>query len=109
MTGATAGSDRLSRTSGVLAALWGTALLSIATTIVLILFVSRVFARHVLTTERPPALRTLLRRVFSIRGTPVSVSNALHVPPISEGTYSLLDNQQEREPNTCWTMTTWPS
>jgi ABC-2 type transport system permease protein len=46
--------------------LWGTALLSIATTIALILFVSRIFARHVLTTERPPALRALLRRVFSL-------------------------------------------
>ena len=49
--------------------LWGTALLSIATTVLLILFVSRVFARHVLTTERPPAFGALLRRVFSVRGS----------------------------------------
>jgi ABC-2 type transport system permease protein len=44
--------------------LWTTALLSIATTIALILFVSRIFAKHILTTERPPAFAALVKRVF---------------------------------------------
>lgn len=43
----------------------GTALLSIATTAVLIWFVSRIFSRHILTTERPPALAALFKRAFS--------------------------------------------
>jgi len=46
------------------AELWATGALSILTTIVMILFVSRIFAKHILTTERPPALRALVKRVF---------------------------------------------
>lgn len=42
--------------------LWGTAVLAITTTIFLIWWTGRVFARHVLTTERPPSLTALARR-----------------------------------------------
>jgi ABC-2 type transport system permease protein len=47
------------------AELWATALLSIATTVAMIFFVSRIFAKHILTTERPPAFRALLKRMFA--------------------------------------------
>jgi ABC-2 type transport system permease protein len=42
--------------------LWGTTALTIATTIFLIWWTGRVFARHVLTTERPPSLAGLAKR-----------------------------------------------
>jgi len=42
--------------------LWGTTLLTIATTIFLIWWTGRIFANHVLTTERPPSLATLMKR-----------------------------------------------
>ncbi len=42
--------------------LWGTTALTIATTIFLIWWTGRVFARHVLTTERPPTLAALAKR-----------------------------------------------
>ncbi|MEI9887268.1 MAG: ABC transporter permease [Rhizomicrobium sp.] len=41
--------------------LWGTTALAILTTALLIVWTGRVFAKHVLTTERPPALGVLLR------------------------------------------------
>lgn len=41
--------------------IWGTTLLALATTLFLIWWMGRVFARHVLTTERPPSLGGLLR------------------------------------------------
>jgi ABC-2 type transport system permease protein len=44
--------------------LWLTAILTVATTVLLIRQMGRVFARHVLTTERPPALGALLKSVF---------------------------------------------
>jgi ABC-2 type transport system permease protein len=44
--------------------LWATAILTVATTLFLIRQMGRVFARHVLTTERPPSLAALLRQVF---------------------------------------------
>jgi ABC-2 type transport system permease protein len=42
--------------------LWGTAALAIATTSFMIWWTGRVFANHVLTTERPPTLREFFRR-----------------------------------------------
>jgi ABC-2 type transport system permease protein len=42
--------------------LWGTTLLTIATTIFLIWWTGRIFANHVLTTERPPSLAALMQR-----------------------------------------------
>jgi len=44
--------------------LWATAALTLATTVFLVRQMGRVFARHVLTTERPPQLAQLLRQVF---------------------------------------------
>jgi len=44
--------------------LWATAGLTIATTVLLIRQMGKVFARHVLTTERPPALGALLKSLF---------------------------------------------
>ncbi|HTP77805.1 MAG TPA: ABC transporter permease [Rhizomicrobium sp.] len=41
--------------------IWGTTLLALGTTLFLIWWMGRVFARHVLTTERPPSLGGLLR------------------------------------------------
>ena len=41
--------------------LWGALALALATTALMILWTGRVFAKHVLTTERPPALGALLR------------------------------------------------
>ena len=41
---------------------WGTTLLALGTTAFLIWWMGRVFARHVLTTERPPSLGGLMRR-----------------------------------------------
>jgi len=41
--------------------LWGGLALALATTVAMILWSARIFARHVLTTERPPALGALLR------------------------------------------------
>ncbi|HEY4942897.1 MAG TPA: ABC transporter permease [Rhizomicrobium sp.] len=41
--------------------LWGTVLLAVTTTALLIWWTGRVFARHVLTTERPPSLGALVR------------------------------------------------
>lgn len=43
--------------------LWATAILTVATTFALIRQMGRVFARHVLTTERPPSFAALLRQV----------------------------------------------
>jgi len=42
--------------------LWGTTLLTVATTVFLIWWTGRVFANHVLTTERPPSLTSLVAR-----------------------------------------------
>ena len=42
--------------------LWGTTLLAVTTTALLIWWTGRVFARHVLTTERPPSLGALVGR-----------------------------------------------
>ncbi|MGZ5989227.1 MAG: ABC transporter permease, partial [Rhizomicrobium sp.] len=42
--------------------IWGTAALALATTAFLIWWMGRVFANHVLTTERPPSLAGLVRR-----------------------------------------------
>lgn len=44
--------------------LWATAILTIATTLLLIRQMGKVFARNVLTTERPPQIGALLRQVF---------------------------------------------
>lgn len=44
--------------------LWGTSILAIATTALLILWTGRVFARNVLTTERPPTLGKLIGGLF---------------------------------------------
>jgi ABC-2 type transport system permease protein len=44
--------------------LWLTAGLTVATTVFLIRQMGRVFARHVLTTERPPSFGKLVRHVF---------------------------------------------
>ncbi|MEJ0027376.1 MAG: ABC transporter permease [Rhizomicrobium sp.] len=41
--------------------LWGAVALALATTVLMVLWTGRVFATHVLTTERPPALGALLR------------------------------------------------
>jgi len=46
---------------------WGTAILSLAAAAFLVSRMGRVFARNVLTTERPPAFSALLRRVFAVR------------------------------------------
>jgi ABC-2 type transport system permease protein len=45
----------------------GTATLAVATAAILILWTGRIFARHVLTTERPPSFAALLRRPFGKR------------------------------------------
>lgn len=45
--------------------LWATALLTLATTILLVRQMGKVFAAHVLSTERPPHLTVLLRQIFS--------------------------------------------
>jgi ABC-2 type transport system permease protein len=51
------------------AQIWGTTVLAIATTAFLIWWTGRVFANHVLTTERPPSLGGLIRRgVLALRG-----------------------------------------
>jgi ABC-2 type transport system permease protein len=42
----------------------GTATLAVATAAILILWTGRIFAKHVLTTERPPSFAALLRRPF---------------------------------------------
>ena len=42
--------------------IWGTTLLTLATTVFLIWWTGRIFADHVLTTERPPSLAALVRR-----------------------------------------------
>jgi ABC-2 type transport system permease protein len=42
----------------------GTSTLAVATAAILILWTGRIFARHVLTTERPPSFAALLRRPF---------------------------------------------
>jgi len=42
----------------------GTATLAVATAALLILWTGRIFAKHVLTTERPPSFAALLRRPF---------------------------------------------
>ena len=42
----------------------GATLLMIVTTVLLVIQMGRVFARHVLTAERPPRLGVLIRRVF---------------------------------------------
>ena len=44
--------------------LWATAILTLATTVFLIRQMRRIFARNVLTTERPPSLAGLVRQVF---------------------------------------------
>jgi len=52
--------------------IWGTTVLAIATTAFLIWWTGRVFANHVLTTERPPSLGALLRRgALALRGRKV--------------------------------------
>ena len=43
--------------------LWATAILTVITTVLLIRQMGRVFARHVLSTERPPSFASLLRQV----------------------------------------------
>lgn len=43
--------------------LWATAILTVATTVLLIRQMGRVFARHVLSTERPPSFGSLLRQM----------------------------------------------
>ncbi|MEI9996535.1 MAG: ABC transporter permease [Rhizomicrobium sp.] len=43
---------------------WGTTALALATTALMIVWTGRVFARHVLTTERPPTLGALVGRLF---------------------------------------------
>jgi ABC-2 type transport system permease protein len=47
----------------------GTATLAVATAAILILWTGRIFARHVLTTERPPSFAALLRRPFGRKRT----------------------------------------
>ena len=48
---------------------WGTTALALATTAFLIWWTGRVFANHVLTTERPPSLGGLIRRgALAVRG-----------------------------------------
>jgi ABC-2 type transport system permease protein len=42
--------------------LWSTATLAVATTAFMIWWTGRIFAKHVLTTERPPTLRGLVKR-----------------------------------------------
>jgi ABC-2 type transport system permease protein len=44
--------------------LWGTTILALVTTALMIIWTGRVFANNVLTTERPPALGQLIRKVF---------------------------------------------
>jgi ABC-2 type transport system permease protein len=44
--------------------LWGTLLLALTTTALLIFWTGRVFAKHVLTTERPPTLGKLVAGLF---------------------------------------------
>ena len=48
--------------------IWATAALAVATTAAMIVWTGRIFARHVLTTERPPALGVLLRGLLGRRG-----------------------------------------
>ncbi|MFZ1992401.1 MAG: ABC transporter permease [Alphaproteobacteria bacterium] len=47
---------------------WGTAALTLVTTVLILFRMSRVFANHLLTTERPPAFGSLLRSVASRLG-----------------------------------------
>ena len=47
--------------------LWGTLLLALTTTALLIFWTGRVFAKHVLTTERPPTLGKLVTGLFKRR------------------------------------------
>ena len=47
--------------------LWGTLLLALTTTALLIFWTGRVFAKHVLTTERPPTLGKLIGGLFKRR------------------------------------------
>jgi hypothetical protein len=47
--------------------LWSTAILAVVTAILMIIWTGRVFANNVLTTERPPALRQLIGRLFRRR------------------------------------------
>ncbi|MEJ1967376.1 MAG: ABC transporter permease [Rhizomicrobium sp.] len=44
--------------------LWGTTILALVTTVLMIIWTGRIFARNVLTTERPPALGALIGRMF---------------------------------------------
>ncbi|HJW42263.1 MAG TPA: ABC transporter permease [Rhizomicrobium sp.] len=44
--------------------LWGAVALALATTVAMILWTGRIFARHVLTTERPPSLGRLIGGLF---------------------------------------------
>jgi ABC-2 type transport system permease protein len=44
---------------------WGTSALTVVTTVLILLRMSRVFANHLLTTERPPAFASLVRGVVS--------------------------------------------
>jgi ABC-2 type transport system permease protein len=44
--------------------LWATAALTLLTTVFLVRQMGRVFARHVLTTERPPSFAGLIRQMF---------------------------------------------
>ena len=46
------------------AELWATAALTVATTVFLVRLMGRVFARHVLTTERPPSVGKMLKGAF---------------------------------------------
>lgn len=45
--------------------LWATAGLTLLTTVLLVRQMGRIFARHVLTTERPPSFAGLIRQLFS--------------------------------------------
>jgi ABC-2 type transport system permease protein len=47
--------------------LWGTLALALATTVLMVIWTGRVFARHVLTTERPPSLGALFGGMFGRR------------------------------------------
>jgi len=47
----------------------GTSTLAVATAGLLMLWTGRIFAKHVLTTERPPSFAALLRRPFGRRKT----------------------------------------
>lgn len=46
---------------------WGTTILALVTTTLMIIWTGRVFARHVLTTERPPTLGALVGKMFGRR------------------------------------------